>query len=380
MGFTAIICEFNPLHNGHAELLRYAKENFESPVLCLMSGNFVERGEPAVLPMRERAKCAIEEGADVVLELPVFFSLSYAEGFSLGAVSILKKLRNVDRIVFGTECGDAKLLSDVADVMLNESGELKNRMTLYLNEGLLFAAAREKALCDVYGKAYSDVIRTPNNILGIEYIKAIKKLDANIVPIAIKRLSDGRFASSSEIRNSLGDCENVGKCVPNSTLKALEHAIDLQKAKEKLSDLIKYKAATADVSDLASIAEVTEGLENKIFKELSKASSFDELCDLVKSKRYTMAKIKRILLSFLIGIDKSILNEAIENLSFVRAIAAKKERCELLYSKEFIIAKSERDIPKNDPYFAIEKRADALYSILSVHPLNTCSDGVFIVK
>lgn len=379
MGFTAIICEFNPLHNGHAELLRYAKENFDSPVLCLMSGNFVERGEPAVIPMRERAKCAIEQGADVVLELPVFYSLSYAEGFALGAISILNKLGNVDRIIFGSECGDAKLLSDVADVMLNESEELKNRISQYLNDGLLFAAAREKAIEDVYGKAYSDVIKTPNNILGIEYIKAIKKLNSNIVPMAIKRLSDERFASSSEIRNMLL-CDNVEKFVPKSTIKALDNAIDLQKAKEKLFDLIKYKATISSVSDLASVAEVTEGLENKIYKELSKANSFDELCDLVKSKRYTMAKIKRILLSFLIDIDKNTLNEAIENLSFVRAIAAKKERCELLNSKEFIIAKSERELPKTDPYFAIEKRADALYSILSENPLKASSDGVLIVK
>lgn len=379
MGFTAIICEFNPLHNGHAELLRYAKEKFASPVLCLMSGNFVERGEPAVIPKQERAKCAIEEGADVVLELPAFYSLSYAEGFALGAISILNKLGNVDRIIFGSECGDTELLSDVADVMLNESEELKKRIALYLNDGLLFAVAREKAIEYIYGKAFSDIIRTPNNILGIEYIKAIKKLDSNIVPVAIKRLSDERFSSSSEIRSKLFN-ENVEKFVPKGTLKALEHAIDLQKAKEKLFDLIKYKAATSDVSELASIAEVTEGLENKIFKELSKANSFDELCDLVKSKRYTMAKIKRILLSFLIGIDKSVLDEAIENLSFVRAIAAKKERCELLNSKEFIIAKSERDIPKNDPFFAIEKHADALYSILSEHPLKVSSDGVLIVK
>lgn len=377
MGFTAIICEFNPLHNGHKAILEYAKANYDDPILCLMSGNFVERGEPAIINKYERAITAIKEGADIVLELPVFFSLSYAECFSLGSISILDKL-DVKRIIFGSECGDISKLEQLADISLNESEELKKQISFYLAKGYLFANAKYKAISDIYGEETANILNTPNNILGIEYIKAIKKLNSKIIPITIKRYNDKtRFISSSKIRDEMLFDERF---MPRSSVNYKDCIYDNTEIKNRSFSLLQYKLSNTDKSDIEKISEVTEGLENKILNELAKASSFDELCEKIKSKRYTMAKIKRILISSLLDIDKTVSKNAIDDLSYVYALAVKRG-CEkyLKGTSEMEIIKSEREMFSKNSFSLYTKKADALYSIITNRPLKNEYNSVRIV-
>ncbi len=380
MGFTAIICEFNPLHNGHKALLEYAKTNYDDPVVCLMSGNFVQRGEAAILNKYERAVLAIKEGSDLVLELPPFFAISNAETFANGAISILNKL-NVERVIFGSECGDITLLEKLADISLCEPEKLKERISYHLNNGLLFATARSNAIKEVFGKELYEASLTPNNILGIEYIKAIKKLNSNIKPITIKRLSDEqKYISSSIIRNSPID-EKLEKYIPKSSLELLKNRIDTKAANEILFTLLKYKRSSLDSKILKNIAEVTEGLENRILKAIKVASSYDDLCEKIKSKRYTMAKIKRILLSVLLDFDNNLSKDGINELSYANALAVSYGSEKLLKGNtDFIIAKSERDIPIKDKFFEYENKADMLYATITNSPLKKDVTSVRIVK
>lgn len=379
MGFTAIICEFNPLHNGHKALLSYARENFEDDILCLMSGNFVQRGEPAVLGKFERAETAVKEGADLVLELPVYFAESYAESFAMGAISILSKI-DAKRIVFGSECGDIDKLSLIADISLYEPIELQDKILNYLSKGLLYAAARNKAIADIYGKDVAKIIETPNNILGIEYIKAIKRLNANITPVTIRRLvDDEKYASSSYIRENVSN--DTTRFIPQSSIEKKDAFLDVNKSNETLFKLLQYKLINTTKGDLYAISEVTEGLENKILQAILESSSFEELCENIKSKRYTMAKIKRILLSALLGIKYNTAKQALDTLSYVNALAVRKDKCELLKgNNKLVIAKSDRDISDKNELFEISKKADKLYLLLSGKRLDSKPTSVRIVE
>ncbi|MBR2875152.1 MAG: nucleotidyltransferase family protein, partial [Clostridia bacterium] len=210
MGFTAIICEFNPLHNGHAHLIREAKK-FGDDLLLIMSGNFVERGEVAILSKEVRARHAILCGADLVLELPPYFALSSAQNFALGAVSILNEL-SVDKLIFGSECGNIDVLNEMVDLLDNEKDDYKKQLKINLDSGMLFAKARTTAIENIYGQSFANMLTHPNNILGVEYIRALKNTNSKITPLTITReVNENLYLSSSKIRERIlcGDFENA---------------------------------------------------------------------------------------------------------------------------------------------------------------------------
>ncbi len=290
---TGIICEFNPFHKGHKYLIDSVKK--DGLVICVMSGNFVQRGEFAVYNKFERCKTALENGADLVIELPVPYSLMSAEGFAKAGVSILEKTGIVDQIAFGAECEDISKLKEIADKIDKSQESIKGEM----KKGISYPTARK----NVIG---SDLLDTPNNILAIEYIR-----HTNLPCTAVKRIgkghdTDDEVFSASAIRQML-DLNNI--CSINNCEKAI---------------LAKLRSMTAD--DFAKIEDVNEGLENRIYKSVRNACSIEELYSNIKTKRYTHSRIRRIILKSYLGITK----EYSKDVPYIRILGFNKQGREIL--------------------------------------------------
>lgn len=261
-----IICEFNPFHKGHKHLIDSVK-NENDNVICCMSGNFVQRGEFAVYDKFKRARTAIENGADLVIELPAVYSTLSAEGFCKAGIEILESTNIVDKIAFGAENENVEELKEIARKLQND--EIQNQIKEEMKKGISYPAARK----NIIG---SDLLDSPNNILGIEYLKATK-----LPAIAVKRIgkghdSDDENYSASEIRKTL-DSNQI------SSMKNCESAI-----------LSKLRRMSKE--DFSKIEDVSEGLQNRIYDAVRKATTLDEVYELIKSKRYTHSRIRRIIL------------------------------------------------------------------------------------
>lgn len=293
-----IICEYNPLHNGHIYQIEKAKQitgaNF---VVCIMSGNFVQRGESAVFDKFTRAKAAIESGADAVVELPTIYALQSAEYFAFGGVQIADAV-GCTHLCFGSESGDLELLYDS-----KENENFKSVMQTGVS----------------YGKSLSNFEGEPNNLLGKEYIKAIDILDSNIIPVTVKR--EQSFASASKIRAELQQNNAHNEMYPFE-LSPLFF--------ERFFDVIKYKIISMSAEEIAKICGVSEGLEHKIKKEVLYANNIDELIKSIKSKRYTYSRISRILCCILLNITKSKLRAVINETPKVKLLGINKEKTQIL--------------------------------------------------
>lgn len=269
---TGIICEFNPLHDGHKYLMNTVREKSDG-VVCVMSGNVVQRGEFAVYDKFKRAESALNNGADLVIELPCVYSLMSANGFAKYAVQILENTGIVDELAFGAECDNIKELIATADKIKSLDGEIKNKM----KEGLSYPAARKAVV-------KSDILDTPNNILALEYINATKLPCRAVKRIGKGHDTDDSSYSASAIRKNLSLDEIC-------SVKNCEMAV-----------LAKLRTMNAD--DYAQIEDVTEGLENRIVDAVRTSVSLDEIYDKIKTKRYTHSRIRRIILRAYLGITK----------------------------------------------------------------------------
>lgn len=315
-----IICEYNPFHNGHLYHLEQSKKITGSNyVVAIMSGNFTQRGNTAIIDKWSRTEAALKCGADLVIELPVLYATSSAENFADGSIRILDSLRIVDYLGFGCENPELTLLTDIADVLYKEPKIYKNILSDEFKKGISFPKARETALLSYLGnnKKYSNIISSPNNILGIEYIKALKKCKSNIVPVPITRFEagyndlnySGNIASATAIRNIIknGNFEIVKNLLPPPSYEIL---MDNIKQGHIIPDLsvfekqIIYNLRKMDTSEIAELPDVTEGLEFSIKKTANACNTISEFLVLIKSKRYTSTRIQRILLYSLLGITK----------------------------------------------------------------------------
>lgn len=365
---TAIISEFNPITNGHEYIIKKAKESGDF-VLCLQSGNFVQRGDVAILPKHLRAKMAILAGADLVIELPVQFSLSSAETFAEGAVRMLSKIPALSAIYFGSECGDISILEKQAEFF--ETDKFKKHLKRHLKKGDSFPLARKKA-CDDCGVAFST---TPNDTLGVEYIKAIKKYNLSCAYKTTKRLGAHdssetfeNFASASYIRELLfaGDYSTAEKFMPKSVFPLLQG--EKLVSADSLAVISAYQGIFGKHRD--EISEVSEGLHNLFFQ--TEVSSFEKYTECIKSKRYTHARVKRACMKNILHIRKKDVEEAKSHISFAKVLAVSKDSTKQIFALDFgklvlikrkedysLLGKKQRKILKkmND--------CDLLYSILS---------------
>ena len=346
MKIVGLVVEYNPFHNGHLYHLNKSKEVTNAThSIAVMSGNFLQRGEPALFDKYTRAQIAVSNGVDLVVELPSLFACQSAEIFSHGAVTLLNSLNCIDSICFGSEEGDIQILYQIASILTNEPIQFKNILKAYLDEGLLFAVARSKALydyissnnlLDIPEEKLNTILNSSNNILGIEYIKSLIRLNSNIEPYTITRIKSeynseiisSNICSATAIRKVLKDyCElsDISNVVPYHTLYAIENSI--KKAfnpmfDEYYFDIIK-QIIVRDINNLNSYFDVNEGIENKIYKSVFTSNSLDSLQQDIKSKRYTLTRVKRILNNILLGITKEDMNKvkSISYIPYVRVLA-----------------------------------------------------------
>lgn len=320
---TGIITEYNPFHKGHKYHLERAKSDTNADgIVCVMSGNFMQRGIPAIIDKWKRTEMAIKNGVDLVLELPMVYSLSSAEHFAFGSVSLLNSLGVIDHLYFGSEEGNIDLLESIANTLVAEPETYQSSLKRYLNTGLPFHSSRANALNDyLNSNDILDVLSSSNNILGIEYIKAIKVLKSSIIPKTLKR--EGSMYNDSKLNSVFSSATSIRKHIKENSLDKLENALtknsydilfNLSSSdypftfEEDMFKYIKYKLLTSN-NCLSSLPDISEGLDNKILKEVLVSDSLDELILNSKSKRYTYTRISRILAQTFLNLeDYDLLN------------------------------------------------------------------------
>ncbi len=314
MKVSGIVCEYNPFHNGHRYHIQKTRENGATHIVAVMSGNFVQRGDVAVIDKFERAKAAVRSGVDLVIELPVAYSLSSSEGFARGAMYILNSMGCIDELSFGSECGDInKLLTAVqASISCSQSQELK----ALLDSGSSYPSAMHLLAEKKYGKQVGDIFDSPNNLLAIEYIKAISYLNSKITPFTIARKHAGHdqpevicnFASASFIRQNVKEQNAYSDLMPETMYETLLQSVNSGKTASlaNLEKAIMYRMRTMTPAQLRDVPDVGQGLEYRIF-EARTASTVQQMMEQIKTKRYTMSRIRRIFLNSLLGITKDDL-------------------------------------------------------------------------
>lgn len=311
---AAVVCEYNPFHTGHMyQLERAKKELCADNIIGIMSGNYVQRGDIAVYPKQIRAKAAISCGMDLVLELPAVLTLQSAERYAANAVEILNTLGCVDYLFFGAEAPETELLYNIAAVLAHEDAGFKSALRKELDKGISFALARANAVRQLLGDASAAILSSPNNILAVEYCKALIRTNSRIKPYAIARTSVGHdsavtadgFASATEIRRRLADKEETDEFIPSSAAEIYSgqtpHLIQTME-KALISSLCMTSADT-----LSYVADVSEGLEYALLHASFEHATLDDVISAVKSKRYAYSRIRRIILNAYLGITKDDL-------------------------------------------------------------------------
>ena len=333
---VGIIAEYNPFHNGHYYHMQKAKQEANADYcIAVISGNFTQRGDVSIVNKWAKAYMAICGGADLVIELPTIYSVSSAENFANGAIKILDSLKIVDSFAFGAEANDLATLNNIANVLNEEPKGYTNILNHELKKGISYPAARENAIMMYLNdiKRYANVMGNPNNILAVEYLKALKNQKSKLTPIMIKRqkvyynehrIVDG-YASATGIRELLKNKEysDVSKVVPRSTYQILGQQANNGRmilSLEKYQKEIIYALRKMTVEEIAELPDVSEGLENSIKNAANNCNNLTELINGIKSKRYTQTRIQRILIYALLGINKKMMENSKKIVPYTRIL------------------------------------------------------------
>lgn len=326
MKATGIIAEYNPFHNGHKYHIEQTRRLTGADfIIVVMSGNFTQRGTPAIIDKYSRARMAIENGADMVIELPACYACGSAEYFAEGAIALLDSLGIVDSICFGSECGDVSLLRPIAEVFAAEPHDYKETLKAELRNGATYPQARNHALihCIPSFARNQDIINSPNNILGIEYIKSIINRRSNIEPFTIQRtgsdyhsyrFDDNHFSSSLALRQSLEMQHSltlIEDQVPASVYRIMQEQYNRTYPiyPKDLSGVLKYKLLLEQPRGYDSFVDVSKDLSDRISNHLYKSYDYEKLCDLLKTKNLTYARVSRLLCHILLNLKKEDLAE-----------------------------------------------------------------------
>ena len=331
-----IIAEYNPFHNGHLYHINQSiKQNNSDNVVCVISGNFVQRGNTSIIDKWTKAKMAIANGADLVIELPTIYSTSSAENFAEGAIKILDELSIVDTISFGMETSDISTLNNIANVLYQEPKDYVTMLNHELSKGTSFPKSRENALMMYLNdiKRYANVLAGSNNILGIEYLKAMKKLKSPLKPMGIQRekvfyhdnfIVDD-FASATAIRRMIinRQFDDIMKVMPRSSyillaqeLRKGHYVLDLSRFQSE----ILYKLRSMTTAEIKNLPDVSEGLENAIKNAADSCNNIIDFVNIVKSKRYTQTRIQRILIYALLGITQKMMDTSRKVTPYIRVL------------------------------------------------------------
>lgn len=348
MKIVGLIAEYNPFHNGHLYHIEEAKKiTGADAAVVVMSGDYVQRGMPAIMPKRLRAEMALRCGAAAVFSLPVCYATGSAEYFAEGAISLLDSLGIVDYLCFGSECNDLDAMRSVADILSSEPEGYRKLLKSHLKDGSSYPAARCRAVSEyTKGSVNAGILNEPNNILGIEYLKALKKLGSSIVPYTIRRkgsgyhdkiINSGNFSSASAIRtllaysgsslrsdysegsyessstsNVLGELEDQ---VPSCCMEMLKdyHRVLYPVYQNDFSLILKYKLLNKHRDSLLRYMDVSEDIANRICSQLNNFFNYEQFCELLKTKDITRTRINRSLLHIMLGTKKADVNEYKEN-------------------------------------------------------------------
>lgn len=344
MNVLGIIAEYNPFHNGHRHHLQESLKIVEPDyTVCVMSGSFTQRGEPAMADKWSRAACAVENGIDLVLELPFAFACNNAEYFAVGAIDVLNRLGCVTHLSFGSESGDLAALAVSAEYLSHEDDELKNSIREFADQGISFPRARYEAVKKCKGAAYSDQLKSSNNILAVEYLKQLKLTGSKMIPVTIKRYGTGyhdkntfeTIASASAIRHKLNNSahiDEVREFIPAKTFQVLKNInSNVNISFNNFYPLMIYRILTSEAKQLGTILSATEGLENRVKKAAPESVDMDSLIRAVLSKRYTYTRIHRLLTHTLIQLDKNSFQSILENrINYARVLGFSRKGASLL--------------------------------------------------
>lgn len=382
MKFCGIICEFNPFHNGHRYIIEQAKKQTGEDVICLMSGNFVQRGSASIENKYERAKKAIFNGATAVVEFPTIYACSNAENFAMGAIHILNKL-NVDTLAFGIENTNLNALQKIAKLKYENSERFQNAFKNEIQNGINYNTALKRSIATTLNdKTIFEILNKPNNILAIEYLTALLKTKSKIKPLAINRCDNGyysstennEFLSASQIRTDILNGKNIDKFVPKNA--KITNFFD-KNAENCLKSIQLLKLRTTDPVDLEKFYDYNEGIEYRVSK-LSKSSiNLDELKANVVTARYREQRVNKLLLYPLLNITKKTVKNSFTCKPAVKLLAIDKENKKLLtsYNKNKItLIKNNKDYEilskKQKEIIDIDLNAGELYQTIINEPGN----------
>ena len=373
MKTAGIIAEYNPFHKGHEYQIRYTKEKLKADyVIVAMSGDYVQRGTPALISKHTRVEMALRCGADLVLEIPVSISTASAEAFAMGGVSLLDSLGVVDMLCFGSESGEISALRELAEILVEEPEEYKKLLKSFLSEGLTFPAARSQALTEYFKNPrnfngddfdgvltpllneVTQILNTPNNILGIEYCKALLRLNSQIRPVTIRRegmgyhettVPDGNstvaspdlqsptdfFASATAIRNLIlrdsPDPDALASQIPGQAFPVFQKAVNSGEflTENSLDSILSYCLMKENVKSLSSYMDVSEDLARRIINQQNLLLSFSQSVSVLKTRELTQTRIQRALLHIILNI-----HTAPTQIPFARVLGFRRESSELL--------------------------------------------------
>ena len=367
MKSVGIICEYNPFHNGHLYHINKIKEMFpDYTIILVMSSSFTERGEVSIVNKFDKAVVALNYGVDLVVELPFVFSCQAADIFAKGSISILNYL-NCEYLVFGSELDNIDIIKKQAEIQ-TKNKDYDKLVKDYMKEGINYPTAMNKALTKLGGNS----INTPNDLLGLSYIKEIIKNKYNITPISIKRTNDyhsldvkGKIISASAIRNLINNKKRIKKYVPIFSYKY----INKKNINDKLFEFLKYKINSDN--NLSLYQDVDEGIENRIKKYINDSKNLDNFILKVKTKRYTYNKISRMLIHILCSFTKE---EAKNNkeISYLRILGfndnGKKYLNKIKKSVNIPIITNPRNF--DDDILNIEERITNIYNLITENNIN----------
>lgn len=361
MKIVGLVTEYNPFHNGHEYHIRKAKEITGADYcITVMSGNYVQRGEPSIVDKWIRTKMALVSGVDVVVELPTIHAASSAEFFALNSVRLLDKMNVIHSLCFGSEIGNLQGLQIIAQILCDEPSSYISYLQTRLSLGESYPKARSQALVKYLNEQnhlnfnLEDVIQvlsSPNNILGIEYLKALIRTQSKIIPYTIQRIGPGyhaqelqhNYSSATAVRNTIKDPFSISKVkniIPEKAYSVLRDALSLKRGPNELnlySQALHYRLMQLNTEDLTQYPEISEGLENRIIEAAKNYVPISDLINAVKTKRYTYTRIQRSLLYILLGIKQDEFNKYNRYVGppYVRILGFRQEASPILkYIKE----------------------------------------------
>jgi len=336
MNVLGITAEYNPFHNGHLYHITASKQAVPgAKAIVFMSGNFTQRGEPAIVDKFTRTRMALENGADIVAELPVVYAVSSAEHYAGAAVRLMNAAGVVTHISFGSESGDLDEIRLAADAMYTRAEEIGRSTRRFMSEGLPYFTARERSLTNIL-RISKDFIKQPNNILAIGYMKSLAETGSAVIPVTIKRAGAGYRESASAMRGGImaRDYPMLAECMPESAFFLMLRHLSQYGAADagRFDSILFYLLKTKPLNEIKEILDMNDGVAERMIKLCGRQGSAKELLDAVKTKRYAYARLRRAAAHLLLGITKDGFDawDAAGGPRYIRVLGFRKDAAGLL--------------------------------------------------